>query len=256
MNNIKYGILILILIFIYLYYKNNSIKFFIEDNKSFNSINHPVKFFTENNKPISGMMTKHQIYGVIYYLDEIIRNNIEGDIVELGCNIGTTSICIQKWLQLNNNIKKFHVYDSWEGLPDPVDEDENNKARKFVKGDCKTNKEVFIKNFKIRNLKLPIIHSGWFKDIPDSEYPSKICFAFLDGDFYTSIMDSLNKIYHKMVKGGIIIIDDCGWDVLPGCKKAVDDFLNDKPETLELSGYPNEEYQFTGGNHGGKIIKL
>ena len=41
-------------------------------------------------------------------------------------------------------------------------------------------------------------------------------------------MDSLNKIYHKMVKGGIIIIDDCGWDVLPGCKKAVEDFLQDK----------------------------
>ena len=32
-----------------------------------------------------------------------------------------------------------------------------------------------------------------------------------------------------MVKGGIIIIDDCGWDALPGCKQAVEDFLKDIP---------------------------
>jgi len=215
----------------------------------------------------SGMMLKSEIYGNIYYLNEVI-NNIEGDIVELGCNVGTTSIFIQRWLDITNSDKEFNVYDSWEGLPEvlPVDESQGS-GPSFKKGSCKTSKESFINNFKQRNLKLPKIHSGWFKEIPDEEYPNKIAFAFLDGDLYSSIMDSLNKIYHKMSKGGIIIIDDCGWNVLPGCKKAVDDFLEDKPETLTLNGYTDSDYEFNGDdqeidpsrsnlNQGGKIVKL
>jgi len=214
-----------------------------------------IKDIINNNQPISVMMQKHQIYGVIYHLDKVLKNNIDGDIVELGCNIGTTSIYIRKWLNKHKSSKIYHVYDSWKGLPKKFEFDKGLGRRQFYEGDCKTSKESFIQQFNIRNLVLPEIHSGWFKEIPDKEYPDKICFAFLDGDFYSSIMDSLNKIYYKMVKGGIIIIDDCGWDVLPGCKKAVEDFLQDKEEKLELTGYPNNNYKFCGHNCGGKIVK-
>ena len=212
--------------------------------------------YINNNPPISGMMSKRAIYGVLYHLDEVFKNNINGDIVELGCNVGTTSLYIREWLNKYKSSKMFHVYDSWEGLPKKLDCDVGLGDRQFVEGQCKTSKESFIKNFTARNLVLPEIHSGWFKEIPDDEYPDKICFAFLDGDFYSSIMDSLNKIYHKMVKGGIIIIDDCGWNTLPGCKKAVEDFLQDKEEKLELNAYPDKNYEFIGHHNGGKIVKL
>lgn len=216
-----------------------------------------IKDFINNIPLISGMMTKKEIYGVIYYLDKVLKNNINGDIVELGCNIGTTSIYIRKWLNKHNSSKIFHVYDCWKGLPKKLECDIGLRNRQFFEGQCKTSKESFIQQFTTRKLILPEIHSGWFKEIPDSEYPEKICFAFLDGDFYSSIMDSLKKIYYKMVKGGIIIIDDCGWDALPGCIKAVEDFLQDKEENLELTGYPNNNYEFDGKcYYGGKIIKL
>ena len=215
-----------------------------------------IKNMINNNPPISGMMMKHQIYGVIYYLDKVLKDNIDGDIVELGCNIGTTSVYIRAWLNMNNSSKLYHVYDSWKGLPKKLECDKGLKDVQFFEGDCKTSKQQFINVFNQKKLALPIIHSGWFKEIPDNQYPDKICFAFLDGDFYTSIIDSLNKIYHKMVKGGIIIIDDCGWQALPGCKKAVEDFLQNKREKLELTGYPNGNYEFIGNNCGGIIVKL
>lgn len=216
-----------------------------------------IKQIINNNPPISGMMTKSQIYGVIYYLDQVLEKNISGDIVELGCNVGTTSVYIREWLNKYNSSKKYHVYDSWKGLPKKMDCDRGLDDRQFYEGQCRTSKDSFIQHFNFRKLLLPEVHSGWFKEIPDHEYPEKICFAFLDGDFYSSIMDSLNKIYSKMVKGGIIIIDDCGWNALPGCKKAVEDFLKDKEEVLELTGYPNNNYEFDGGHYcGGKIVKL
>ena len=63
-------------------------------------------------------------------------------------------------------------------------------------------------------------------------------FAFFDGDFYSSIMDSFKKVYHKMQPGGIILVHDYDWPVFPGTKKACDDFLADKPEKVvcEING--------------------
>ena len=56
--------------------------------------------------------------------------------------------------------------------------DLSNTKMQFNQGSCKTNKEIFIGHFHLRNLKLPIIHNGWFAELPMSEYPNKICFAF------------------------------------------------------------------------------
>lgn len=204
---------------------------------------------------ISNMMNKYEITGVLDHLRVVLDNDIPGAVVELGCNVGTTSVFIQKYLDLYGSDKQFHVYDSWQGLPEKTKSDKSKTKKHFFEGQCKTTKEKFTKSFRLKNLKLPIIHSGWFKDIPDEEYPDQICFAFLDGDFYTSIMDSLNKIFHKMQKGGIIIIDDCGWDVLPGVQKACNDFLYDKKEVLHLTGYPNLWYTYGQPFCGGKIIK-
>lgn len=206
---------------------------------------------------ISRMMGRSQMYGVLHHLEKVLKLNLEGDVVELGCNVGTTSINIRRLLDEYKTNKEFHVYDSWQGLPKKLLVDLNkDEKRQFKEGHCRTSKSVFQRVFKLKKLKEPIIHSGWFKQIPDEEYPDKICFAFLDGDFYSSIMDSLNKIYHKMVRGGIIIIDDCGWSALPGCQKAIEDFLKDKREILEHTGYPNSNLDFGKNHFGGKIVIL
>ena len=208
---------------------------------------------------ISGMMTYEQVIAILENLKTVILNEIPGDIVELGCNVGTTTMHMQRLLDAMNSDKIIHVYDSWEGLPEKTKHDISNSTAtkfRFNKGSCKTSKDIFIQTFKSRNLKLPVIHSGWFSKIPDIEYPEKICFAFFDGDFYNSIIDSFNKTYNKVQKGGIFIIDDCGWSPLPGVEKACLDFLKDKQEKLDLTGYPDNNGIYGNKNGGGKIIKL
>lgn len=192
--------------------------------------------------------TNEQVGYVLSHLETVLKNGINGDVVELGCYVGTTSLYIQKMLTMFKSIKKFHVYDSWEGLPAKHEKD-GVEEHLFRKGFLTVEKNMFIDLFNKNNVSLPVIHSGWFADIPDEEYPNEICFAFFDGDFYTSIIDSFNKVYHKMQKGGIIVIDDCGNESLPGCKIACIEFLKDKPESLVLDAYgPN------GG--GGLVIKV
>lgn len=177
----------------------------------------------------SKMVSKNHIKIVLEKLYNTLEQGIEGDVVELGCNVGTTSLFIRKLLNSYGLEKEFHVYDSWEGLPEESDKDVSNNKR-FDKGSCKTRKGIFTHNFELAKLKLPEIHSGWFKKIPDKEYPEKISFAFFDGDFYDSILDSFSKVYSRLTSGAIVTIHDYEATFLPGVKKACTEFLSDKPE--------------------------
>jgi O-methyltransferase len=216
-------------------------------------MNKDVDYILRNiGNPISRMITLDQVTFILDQLTYVVDNYIDGDVVELGCNIGTTSLYIQSLLKYIKSNKQFHVYDSFDGLPDKHAHDTNIHSQKFIRGSYKTSLDRFITNFQTRNIELPNIHVGWFKQIPDSEYPHKIALAFLDGDFYTSILDSLDKIYNKMSKNGIILIHDYRWYRLPGVEKACKDFLKDKAETVESIAFvygDNNDYM-------GKIIKL
>jgi len=54
---------------------------------------------------------------------------------------------------------------------------------------------------------------------------------------------------------GIILIDDYGLDVLPGVEHACEDFLAEKPEVLDMTGYPDSG-GVDGGKNGGGIIQV
>jgi hypothetical protein len=121
-----------------------------------------------------------------------------------------------------------------EGLPSlsPID------GIAYHQGQLKTTEDVLRYNFKRYNLPLPEIHRGLFKDTLPDGLPGKICFAYLDGDLYESILVSLEHVYPKLAKGAVCLIDDyndpsinpLGWNKLPGVKKACDEYLSNKPE--------------------------
>jgi O-methyltransferase len=177
---------------------------------------------------ISGMVTEAQVEFILDTLEEVLVSDVDGDVVELGCNSGTTSIFIRKMLSLYESPKTYHVYDSFLGLPENSIYDTAGNA-----GECLTDKATLMGVFNHFNLQLPTINEGWFADIDDENYPDRISFAFLDGDFYPSIMDSFAKIYHKLEPGAMVVIHDYGPGALAGVEKACSEFLADKPENVE-----------------------
>jgi O-methyltransferase len=183
-----------------------------------------------------GSISETQLNFLLEQLFYIVSNNIDGDVVEFGCHKGTVSLFIQTLLNSLKSNKMFYVYDSFEGLPDKHMNDKTSDKR-FVKGGLKVTQNMFMKNFSSRNIKPPAVYKGWFKDIPDNNIPNKISFAFLDGDFYTSITDSLDKVYSRMNKNGIILIHDYDWPPLPGVKIACNNFFKDKTENIIYQDY-------------------
>ena len=192
----------------------------LEDNRK-NLLNKIVHFHNEMIE--TNIINKEQISTLVDKLYEVIENNIDGDVVEFGCYVGESSKYLMKTISETNSNKKLYVYDSFEGLPDLSNWEINSG---WKPGTLNTTEEVLIRNFKQNNLPIPIIHKDWFKNIPDYKIPEKICFAFLDGDFYDSIYDSLEKIFDKVSDGGHIYFHDYERNDLPGVRAAIEDFLS------------------------------
>ena len=69
--------------------------------------------------------------------------------------------------------RNIFLFDSFEGLPDLSKWEENTGWRPRT---LKTSEEILVQNFKQNNLKIPIIHKDWFKDVPDYKIPENIFF--------------------------------------------------------------------------------
>ena len=178
---------------------------------------------------ISDQVDKREVALVLGSLDTALSVTTKGAVVELGCYTGTTSLFISRLLSLQKSTREFHVYDSFEGLPEKRAEDQSRAGDQFVAGELSASKKQFILNYKKAGLVLPRIHKGWFNELSAADLPSEIAFAFLDGDYYESIRASLQLVTPCLVPGAIIVIDDYANEALPGAAKAVDEWLLSHP---------------------------
>ena len=178
---------------------------------------------------ITDQVTKEGVAVVWHTLEATLQANIAGDVVEFGCYAGTTSVFIRRLLNQQGSDKVFHVYDSFDGLPEKSVQDANAAGVDFAAGKLYVSKADFVKVFRQAGLQPPIIHKGWFSQLAAGEVPDQIAFAFLDGDFYRSIIDSLRLVWPRLTPGGTILVDDYQRETLPGVERALRDFFQDKP---------------------------
>jgi len=202
-----------------------------------------------------------------HLINHVIWANIPGDIVELGCLSGRTAAMLGKTLQEAGDDRTLFLYDSFEGLPQP---DEDDGPILLIPENFKTPKEGVAERFQELGLRQPNIIPGWFCDTLPDQLPEVIAFAHVDGDIYRSIQESLNAIYPRLSPGAVVVVDDyCDDDLsrrieeaynnnsyhlnpyggegdqppsrkyyignwLPSVKRACEEFLADKPEEMTL----------------------
>lgn len=179
---------------------------------------------------ISNQVSKDQLQIILGELEKVLPK-LDGAIVEFGCYIGTTSLFIRRLLDALKATREFHVYDSFEGLPSKTPQDESRAGDQFQAGELSISKKQFVQQFQKAGLRAPVIHKGWFGSLGNADVPEQIAFAFLDGDFYESIRDSLKLVLPRIQQGGIIIIDDYAREALPGAAKAAHDLLSPAQQT-------------------------
>ena len=184
--------------------------------------------------------TKHYIKGTALSMLPLVRlnNDIPGDFIEAGVWRGGSAIFMRAILKAANvTDRTVWVADSFEGLPTPDPEqfpieakaDKGaiiNKAYGRFAVDMPTVQQNFqlfgLLDDQVRFLK------GWFKDTLPTAPIDRLSLMRLDGDYYESTMDGLVNLYDKLSPGGYAVIDDYGEDSWTNCRKAVDEFRQDR----------------------------
>jgi hypothetical protein len=175
--------------------------------------------------------------------------HIPGDIAECGVFRGQSLIPMAIYVKQQGIGKKLYGFDSFEGFAPSVVEDlqlggtndewkkpgvMNETSRELVAAKAKT--------FGLDNLTLV---KGFF-DVTFPAFSShRFSFVHLDCDAYAAYRDCIAFFYPRLNTGGIISFDEYNDPPWPGCNKAVDEFLADKPEKLRVVALDNyEKYYF------------
>lgn len=183
-------------------------------------------------KLLSDQVTKAEIDVILRELEKVLSAGIVGDVTEFGCYVGTTSVYVASRLQRTN--KQLYLYDSFAGLPPKTTQDISPAGEQFKEGELFATKKQLIINLKKANVPMPKIKKGWFSELSNEDVPAAISFAFLDGDYYDSVLDPLKLIWDKLSPGAIIVVDDYANEALPGAAKAVDEWLKSHTATLRV----------------------
>lgn len=191
----------------------------------------------------------NSIYYLIQSIKHVYQNDVPGGFVECGVWRGGNIIVFS---ELNNKLglkRKIFAYDTFEGMTKPTDLDSDYsgkkaethlKEQKRIPNDpknvhciaslteCKNNVSYNVINYQndVNFIKGSVEEQLCIK----KNLPEKISILRLDTDWYSSTKKELEVLYPRLVKNGILIIDDYGsWN---GCKKAVDEFFKNSKETM------------------------
>lgn len=178
-----------------------------------------------------------------FCVEDVIKNNVPGDLIETGVWRGGATIFMRAVLKAYQATdRRVWVADSFAGLPKPdaekypVDDGDQYHTYEHLRVSLEQVQANFLKyellDDQVRFLK------GWFKDTLKTAPFEKLAVMRLDGDMYESTMDALVNLYPKLSVGGYVIIDDYA---LHTCREAVKDFREDRGITDEI-----KEIDWTG----------
>lgn len=172
------------------------------------------------------------------FAKEAIDNGIKGAVVECGvaCGNNFAAMCYAG--------RHGVGFDSFEGIPWAGDKDDQQPGiGKKTKNTGLSSSGVTVhsledaqKNMERWGISNYEFVKGWFEDTIPNYNIDKISVLRLDGDLYNSTLIPLQYFWHKLSKGGYLIVDD--WN-LKGCREAVHDYFEGKlPKEILRHGQP------------------
>lgn len=175
------------------------------------------------------------------------KYEIVGDLVECGVWRGGSAgmMALAHLYSRPNTSRHLHLFDSWQGLPEPDRELDGALAVKYSGGANRGALEPIgqcvaaldeVRQLLEREIGYPAerihYHVGWFQETLARTQVEKIALLRLDGDWYESTKICLEELYPRVAKGGIIVLDDYGY--WSGCRKATDEFIEQLSEPVML----------------------
>ncbi|WP_158282359.1 TylF/MycF/NovP-related O-methyltransferase [Azospirillum sp. TSO5] len=154
----------------------------------------------------------------------------EGDLVECGVFKGDFAWCVARICDISPSGRRFFLYDSFAGLhPTLSNADDYPEAPwhlDFANAEYRIDglyEQVAARFADMNNV---VVRKGYLPEALDQgEVPEKIAFLHIDLNSPTAEVMCLEKLFPKVVPGGIVILDDYGWKLYHRQKEAEDAFF-------------------------------
>ncbi len=167
---------------------------------------------------------------------------VPGDIAECGVFRGETLLAMGLRLEQAERLssKRIFGFDSFEGFDELVELDVElggaANIHKQVGGFSETSHGQLLAKLRRWGLgdRVELV-PGYFDDTLAGYADRRFSFVHLDCDLYGSYKTCLEFFYPRLSPGAIVLLDEYNDPPWPGCNKAVDEFLADKPETLRMA---------------------
>ena len=190
--------------------------------------------------------TAHEkLFALIVATRHLVDHAVPGAIVECGVWRGGSMQAVARTL-LDRGVddRDLHLFDTFEGMPPPGDEDRRHNGRPAA--ELLDAAERTAKVWAIADLddvragmaetgypaQRTHFHAGRVEDTVPGDAPETIALLRLDTDWYESTHHELDHLYGRLVPGGVLILDDYGyWE---GARKAVDEFVARSDQPLLL----------------------
>lgn len=188
----------------------------------------------EKNKRISDKLKKAErvyydkirFYSIWFQLQRIVKENVQGDIAELGVHKGETA----KLIYEINTGRTLHLFDTFNGFNEKDLLHENKQGGRYTTNEFSDTDLETVKKH-IGGGDQVIFHPGYFPDTAKGVADKKFSFVHLDADLYLPTIEGLKFFYARLSPGGVILIHDYN-HIWEGVKKAVDEFMPTIPESL------------------------
>lgn len=165
----------------------------------------------------------------LYHLENALQQalNFDGVVYELGVYKGGSACLLRDALQAAGGGRSLRLFDTFEGMK-VTNEKQGDRHRP---GDFSETSLAEVKKL-IGEADWIDYRQGWVPETFAGLGDDIIAFAHIDLDLYAPIKDAIEFIYPRMVTGGIMVFDDYGFPSPPGARKAIDEFIASRPESL------------------------
>lgn len=192
-----------------------------------------------------------RVYGLVEAVRYVVGAGLAGDIVECGVWRGGSMQAVAMTLRsLQSTDRDLHLYDTYEGMTAPTEADvriRDGRTAADLLAEHDLQERIWAHatlddvQQGMRETDYPAqrvhYHVGPVEETIPDKAPEQIALLRLDTDWYESTKHELEHLYHRIVPGGVLVLDDYGdWE---GARRATDEFLAtlDKPVLLmPLSG--------------------
>jgi O-methyltransferase len=182
--------------------------------------------------PWQGFTLQWRVYIVCWFANHVKK--LKGDFVECGVNTGAYSRAVVEYVDFNKLDKTFYLFDTFSGLrEDLVTEQEKKMGIDDYFGKYKDVYQQVVETFKAFPVK---IVQGAVPDTLSECDSQQIAYLSIDMNSVVPEIGAMEYFWPKMVQGGVIILDDYGFNKHINQKLAFDKFA--EREQVQILALP------------------